>query len=359
MTKNFTHHIKYCTKCIMSETYPGIAFDNDGICSFCAGHKPHTLLGEKLLIEIINSASRRSKYDCVVPLSGGKDSTFVLYYATQKLNLKSVAVNYDSGMQSHLAIKNMENACKMLNIPLVVKKANYKLQIKRLRAMLKLSERAGNFVFGCGGCVPILQTATIGFAQENSIPLVFDGGSLLEHAPKMQEKQHISAKLLNYIRKYKFYNFDLVKYILLLQYLYYNKLLKKEMKVSTVICPPLGYVEPFETKGVKVIRFSNYIRWSDAEIVKLIKKELNWQNPQGTDKRFDCQLHCLSDFDHIKRYGISSNGLIYSNMVREGLMSREEAVLKEIYTKETISSYMSNLIDKIGLRNYKMPKFKT
>jgi len=340
----------------MPESYAGISFNEEGVCNFCLTRRSHGCLGEDALKEMTHSLNKSGDYDCVVPLSGGKDSIFILYYAVKRLGLKAVAVNYDSLMQSDLAIENMRKACGILKVPLIVKKANSEIQRKRLKAMLRVSERVGAFVLGCGGCVPVLQAITIGYAHKNNIPLVLDGGSSIEHAPESKDvKRELNRKIESFIR-YKFYNLDFLKYTSFLKYRYYNNLLNREMEVASVNRPPFGYVQPFDSGVTKVVRFSNYIRWPETEIIKLISRELCWKSPEGKDKRFDCFLHCLSDFDSFDRCGITSNGIIYSNMIREGLMKREEAVLKEDYARRKLAGECLELAKKIGFKQYKIPK---
>jgi len=340
----------------MPESYAGISFNEEGVCNFCLTHRSHRCIGEDALKEMIHSLNRSGDYDCVVPLSGGKDSIFILYYAVKRLGLNAIAVNYDSLMQSDLAMENMRKACGILKVPLIIKRANSAIQRKRLKAMLRVSERVGAFVLGCGGCVPVLQAITIGYAHRNNIPLVLDGGSSIEHTPGSKNvKRKLNSKIESFMR-YRFYNLDFLKYTSFLRYRYYNNLLNKEMEVSSVNRPPFGYVNPFDSGKTKVVRFSNYIRWPETEIINLISKELGWKNPEGKDKRFDCFLHCLSDFDSLSKYGITSNGIIYSNMIREGLMKREEAVLKEDYAKRKLTGECFELARKIGFKQYKIPK---
>ncbi len=70
-----------CTKWLYNENYPGITFDNDGVCNFCKSNKQYTPLGEGLLIQIFDKIkSKKTTYDALVPISGGKDSTYILYH---------------------------------------------------------------------------------------------------------------------------------------------------------------------------------------------------------------------------------------------------------------------------------------
>jgi hypothetical protein len=84
--------MKYCKECIMPESYPGVSFDHEGICNLCTDYKPQRCLGEGKLVELIASSEKKGEYDSVVPLSGGKDSTYILYHAVKKLKLKCIAV---------------------------------------------------------------------------------------------------------------------------------------------------------------------------------------------------------------------------------------------------------------------------
>jgi hypothetical protein len=78
-----------CTNCILPESYPGIKFNNDGICNVCIsafrGESHFKKKSKDQLDEIIlKSKGLHSKYDAIVPLSGGKDSTYVAYYLKKK-----------------------------------------------------------------------------------------------------------------------------------------------------------------------------------------------------------------------------------------------------------------------------------
>jgi len=71
---------RYCKKCILPDTYPNVSFNADGVCNYCEEYRPvPDVLGKEALITILRSKGKAEQYDCVVPLSGGKDSTFILY----------------------------------------------------------------------------------------------------------------------------------------------------------------------------------------------------------------------------------------------------------------------------------------
>ncbi|MFX0071643.1 MAG: hypothetical protein ACFFAO_11185 [Candidatus Hermodarchaeota archaeon] len=320
--------MKKCKKCIIIEGYPGVTFNEEGICNLCTNYEPQELLGENKFIELFNSLKQEGKYDCVVPLSGGKDSCFILYYLKKKCNLNPVAINYDSGMQAEIAIRNQKNVCKALNIPLIIKRADYRIQAERIKAMIRYGERLGRFEVGCGGCVPILQTVAIGYAQEHNIPIVVDGASLKEYYPLKQ--YDTIERAIRFFFRCKFYNLDIIKYISFFKYLYYDRKLNKQMKLYSVKIPPPDYPYSFKSGNVTMIRFSSFIEWPENKIVEVLKTEVNWEHPSVQDKRFDCLLHCMGEHACIQKDGISSNAVIYSQMIREGLLTRDDAEKKEL-----------------------------
>ncbi len=117
---------RVCGRCIMDTTVPGIEFDEKGECNFCKLHDkltamfPLTPEGEKAFQKIVSRVRRRGrkKYDCVVGISGGRDSIYVLYYVTKVLKLRPLAVHFNNGFGNPIAGENMVKACNKLGLEL-------------------------------------------------------------------------------------------------------------------------------------------------------------------------------------------------------------------------------------------------
>lgn len=111
----------------MDTTDPEIQFDAAGICNHCRHHdalvKKHVLNGDEgrkklgQIIEAIKIEGAGKKYDCVIGVSGGVDSTYVAF-KVKELGLRPLAVHLDNGWDSELAVKNIENVLKKLEIDL-------------------------------------------------------------------------------------------------------------------------------------------------------------------------------------------------------------------------------------------------
>lgn len=116
-----------CTRCIMDTTDPEITFDENGVCNHCYKYdeivKNRILSSdkkEKKLREIvakIKREGRKKKYDCIIGVSGGVDSTFTAY-KVKELGLRPLAVHLDNGWDSELAVSNIEKTLNILDIDL-------------------------------------------------------------------------------------------------------------------------------------------------------------------------------------------------------------------------------------------------
>lgn len=117
--------IKVCNRCVMDETAKNIQFDENGVCNFCTDFKERYIenQNEKKIFNLDNFVSdlkskyKNKKYDCVIGLSGGVDSAWVLLQA-KKMGLRPIAVHMDNGWNSELAQNNIANLVKNLNVDL-------------------------------------------------------------------------------------------------------------------------------------------------------------------------------------------------------------------------------------------------
>lgn len=101
-----------CTKCLYWSNHPlGITFDSQGVCSGCQVHREKKVLDWKQRSEelraIFDSQKLQSKYDCVIPITGGQDSFFIVHYAVHTLGLNPLLVNFNRTFNSREGIRNL------------------------------------------------------------------------------------------------------------------------------------------------------------------------------------------------------------------------------------------------------------
>ena len=138
---------KICSKCILDSTVPEIHYDEDGVCNYCKINDeimkeyPDGSEGERLLkqtIKKIKKDGKGKKYDCLIGISGGTDSTYTLYLM-KKMGLRPLAVHFDNGWNSEIAVQNIKNATNILGIDLYTLVADWE-EFKDLQvAFLKSS----------------------------------------------------------------------------------------------------------------------------------------------------------------------------------------------------------------------------
>lgn len=338
-----------CTRCILPETVPGLSFDSEGVCSVCGAHAAAPVLGEARLKEVL-TAGKGPLYDCVVPVSGGKDSTYILYYAVKVLGLRVVAVNYDSGYQAGLAAENARRACEVLGVPLVVVKANPGVQIKMLREILRVSEILGIFFATCMNCEVNIRAAAINTARRYRVPYILYGSSKVEDIGNQS-----FLGMRSFFRELSISKVPALA-LHILKYCFYSVRQRIEMRVPGIHrYLPLGSL-PLPKKGVRVVYFFDYAAWDSIAQIGLLREKLGWQQPAGQEQRFDCRLHCLGNYRWVQEAGVSCDGFTYANMVRAERMRRADAVAREEQTLSKVEQECVELLEEVGLHDYRLPQ---
>ena len=139
--------MKYCAKGLWNETIPNINFNSDGVSNFCdlqelmMSQYPRGEKGKadwKKIVNTIKSKRGKSKYDCVVGVSGGVDSSFLLVILKSE-GLNPLAVNLDNGFNSKIAVQNIFKVTKALDIDLETFVVDYEEMKDILRSYMKAS----------------------------------------------------------------------------------------------------------------------------------------------------------------------------------------------------------------------------
>jgi ribosomal protein S8 len=125
---------KTCNKCLLDDSIEGVILDSNGVCNYCNEYKPIVAYSESQLLKILQKARKKKRiYDALVPLSGGKDSTYVLYLAVKKYNLRVLTYTYDNGFMSDYAKQNIKSSIAKCKIDHIWVKHNEELIHNHLR----------------------------------------------------------------------------------------------------------------------------------------------------------------------------------------------------------------------------------
>lgn len=345
--------MKRCELCVLPETYPGIQFNEEGICNFCLNYKNQDILGENELQKILYSR-KGEIYDCIVPVSGGRDSTFALYVAKRKLGLNVLAVHYDNGFVERQALLNMKHVCKKLDVDLVIIGTKRGLEKKYVKSVIKASVPFGTFWGICQFCYYGIHAIAYQIAKKESVPFILWGNHSGERALQNPyvgfsgfKKLLKNVPILNIIKSFPYLTMMLF-YLLRHRIEFYVH----ENGFWRVTLHPKEFVRFVEKKNkIKNVFLYDYIKWNGKEIAKIIKEELDWKSLAGKEWRFDCKLHAFGNYKYKKAFGISSDGVGYANMIREGKMSRREALeqMKHEEDVEKLKSHIEKVFEELGL----------
>lgn len=321
-------NIKRCTRCLLPSTMSEITFDTEGVCNYCLKYEKDFQdwdsikeRKEKEFSEILSKAKKlRRPYDCLVPLSGGKDSTYVLYLCSKVYKLKTLAVSLDNGFLSNPAKENIKNALKKCNADHIY----YTINRENSRELFKtFLQKTGDF---CNACMRGINYAIEISLKSFNIPLVIRGsGRRVQYVSQIKEISGLNtASYFGNVLKgtdsdNKFRRLYSEKHKLEFQ--------KIVSGVSDVFKIPRTTLMRFIPQHIGMY---DYIYLPFTEIIEIIKKEMGWSDGSGSVEHLDCELHDVPFFkDTLKIPNITKNTFHRSGLIRQGLIKREDALIKE------------------------------
>jgi len=356
--------MKICKTCIIPDSFPNSDFQ-DGVCCFCRNYEnsPRILkhyLGEIKLLELLSSGKNK-RYDCVVPLSGGKDSSYVLFYIVKELKLKPLAVFFDNGFSSDVGKRNVLELCRQLNVDLSIGNATV-FRKKIVKEALYLSKYLDKFVGICANCENNNRTFVINEALRQKISFIVWGSTDFEDSVMRSLKGNPSTFRSEFGTSKSMLRSMLVSFGLLLKpltltkkgkiifhnfkHIFYCILDNVKINVPERLKKYFPFLEvTFNRKKVRIIYFFDYIKYDPFKQIKILK-EYGWRS-SGKEAKLDCILHCFSNYNHLKENGITSDGAYFSTLIRNGLLTRFDALQKEKDITESLKLECRNLIKKL------------
>jgi len=320
-----------CSKCILPEYFVGIEFDKNNVCNYCRSYKKVAVKGQEAFFRVIDLYKVQGPYDCVVPLSGGKDSSYVLYAAKRLLGLNPLAVNYNNEFQHECAEKNIKGICKKLGVDLRVVHASNSRVKRYVREYIK-----GTLPFGaqglssyiCINCVIGYMCSSLQIAKKLGISLILWGTSEDFPGKDFEMKTKISLCRIFFSRRMP----NFLKMVL------YH--FRQRLEFFTSFNNLFRLSRPrLEEDGIKEIRFYDYFDLSKKEIVRVLGEELDWQKPKTVSgiAHFDCILEPLVGYLYYQRLGYNDKISRYSDEIRAGYLTRDEAL--RLLAEDKIGEY--------------------
>jgi len=129
---------KRCSKCILPETMPYILFDTNGICNYCLNYTNRNNPRPKSeLFDLVKPYRRKDGPDCIIPFSGGRDSSYGLHLIVKELKMKPITYTYDWGMVTDLGRRNISRMCSELKVENIIVAADISKKRRNIAMNLK------------------------------------------------------------------------------------------------------------------------------------------------------------------------------------------------------------------------------
>ena len=331
-----------CKKCVLPETYPFIDFDENGVCRYCRNHQKIKVKGNTALKQILQKyRSKDGSPDCIVALSGGRDSCYGLHYIKKELGMNPIAFTYDWGLVTDLARRNCARVCGKLGVEHIIRTPNIAKKRKHVRqnieAWLKKPEL---------GMIPLFMAGDKAFyhharqlKKETNIKLVFFcTGNMIENCPYKfgfsgikdgeSEMKLTKIKMLDKIQLVSYY----LKHFLL-NPSYFN---------SSLFDTAAAYWHTFIAKD-DFLYLYQYIDWNEDKVVDTIVKEYDWEKATDTKTTWRIGDGTASFYNYIyySMAGFTEDDDMISNMIREGYINRQEGLKRSIeFAKPRIASLL-------------------
>ncbi|MFH1051138.1 MAG: NifU family protein [bacterium] len=288
---------KQCKTCNMNLSEDLLSGFED--CYFCTKYKKKWLGRDypekerelKKILDFYKVKHKHDKYDCIVPLSGGKDSSYVLYLAVKKFGMRPLSLTFNNGFQTALARKNIKNAVAKLKTGHI----NIAYNKEELRKMYSVFFNKTKNI--CTVCNHLINTSIFQTAEKEKISLIIAGGvSKLELAPIYGNKRYCMEDIFLKVLDGEV-NFDLKKYC--------NKQIRMNNKIE-------------------FITLFNYFDYNYTDVLNVLKNELDWNESVHGDAKVDCEFHPVISYFKFLNNGTSSSLLMASSLLRDKKITIDE-----------------------------------
>ena len=342
---------RICNNCVMDISDKHIQFDENGICDHCHDFfenvKPNWNTDEKgknelsKIIDKIKSTGKEKEFDCLLGLSGGVDSSYMLHVMVKEFGLRPLVFHVDGGWNSEIAVNNINNLINKLGLDLYTEVINWEemkdFQLAFFKSGVPHLDIPQDHAF-----IAVLYN----FAEKYKIKYILNGGN-------------ISTECVQYPLYWLYYGTDMLQINDIRKRFVSNKM--ESYPFSSIFRHKiyLRYI-----KGVKVVKPLNYFPFIKSEAMAFLEKEYDWKPyPQ---KHFESRFTKFYEGYWLpERFGFDTRRVQFSSLILTGQMTREEALeklSKPAYDPEKIEDEFNYIATKLGISSdelrwyFNMPK---
>jgi N-acetyl sugar amidotransferase len=317
---------KICTRCIMDSSDVNILYDEEGLCDYCKNYdlfigpswqnsinNPENFNEE---IDRIRQAGKNNKFDCIIGLSGGLDSSYTAYVIKEKMGLRPLLVHVDAGWNTDQAVSNIEKLVNGLDLDLYTEVADWdsvkRMQVAFLRSGIPDQDLVQDAIFF---------STIYHFAKKNKIKYIITGSNFSTECCREPEEWggYLGIDKLLFDNIWKLYGDD--KFI--------------DFPLIDITIYKLWYKIVY---GMKVIHPLNFISYEKKKAEKELHNRFGWQpfKHKHHESRF---TRFYEDYWLPRRFGFDKRRAHFSSLIMTGQMTRDEA-LNRISTSEMSEHFL-------------------
>lgn len=305
---------KICSNCVMDTSDPNIRFDENGVCERCNDFKQRILpewnygkdreTALKTLVDKIKKDGEGKPYDCILGMSGGFDSSYLLHFAIRKLGLRPLVFHVDAGWNLPVAVENIQKMCNKLQVDLKIEKIAWEevrdFQLAFFKAGVPHLDIPQDLAF-----VSVLDN----YARENQIRYILNGGNI-------STEVIVNPASWSYWGTDLKHNKDIIRRFgtVSMKTYPFTSILKRKVYMKYIV-------------GTKIVKLLNYIPYIRKDAEELLQREYGWQPyPQ---KHFESIMtKFIEGYWLPKRFGYDVRRAQFSSLILTGQMTRDEALSK-------------------------------
>lgn len=308
--------LTYCVRCCLPETLEGMNFDAMGMCPSCRSSEEKMRIDweqrERDLARMLGREKEisGSNYDCILPISGGKDSFFQAHVLVKKYGLKPLAVTFSHNWFSETGFYNLQRCLEVFDLDQVQFTPSRRL-VNRLarKSLLEIGD-------ACWHCHSGVGAFPMQVAVKWKIPLLVWGESIAENDGRGTYRDNP-------------YEFDREYFTRVSAKKYPHEMVDENLSESDMRPFDMPSVEEIEAVGVRGIHLGDYIFWDDERQTEFIREEYGWKETEieGAYKGYktaECIMPGVHDFTCYLKRGFGRSTWQAATDVRNGLLTREE-----------------------------------
>ncbi len=339
-----------CKQCIIPQAVHSIKFDEQGYCALCNDNSKSNKIIENSAknlqhrIDEIKQIGLGHDYDCLVGLSGGRDSAYLLHLLVKKHNLRCMAAYYKTPFTPNIIDDNVKMLTKKLGVPLIEMKISQKKHKAFAKKMMTFWSEEGDTLLASIACAPCKQVnqEIYNIAKNNDISYIVFGGNKLEHMPIAPgQPKNLKIEKLNdfsFWLKIKQMSIVTMRGISLL-FKHPKLLLDLPILIKSSILQLHGHTlfNKIRYPNIKLIDYYFIAEYDEKAVIQFLS-DVGWKIPENCNStwRSDCSFNEIKNYIFKKNEGMNYVEGYLSNSIRAGILTQEEA-LKRVKVEGVIS----------------------